>query len=459
MIVALRNQSGGACKKALAPHLAGNCGPQGRRIALTEADPQGSALDSSEQYIDKRQQRLGLTGTARDALRREAPEHALLAHDIIIDGSPRVASLPRFAPLTADPAPLPAQPSPFHGWPTAGMSRLVTEPRVFRATLFARFVFGWRPAHSLIARGAARSLADHDPPTLASDIAEHVIFAEAASSRPLEQRQMATRRPCNTRDRDARRRDRNFYAKTVRQRSGGSRRVLAIQRPAPPAPATEAGGSARRSFQQHHPGAPRPHHDCGLPAQPDPRSMARVSNSRANSPRPMEAPMRAEPNAACAPGRDAGPMLTRVELTWLEGRIEHWIRFGHETGETILDRRRRGRRFPPNSVFAFVRWASNDFGTVISRIDIVQAVDHGAPYQTLPFVRPGGDILLRISGWPKVERVLQTIDAVEAIGVDPAEAALDHWRCLHNRLIASEPPRPYSHEQHRAWLLRRRLAP
>src|SRR5208282_5779438 len=117
-------------------------------------------------------------------------------------GSPRVASLPRSAPLTADPAPLPAQPSPFDGWPTAGMSRLVTEPRVFRATLFARFVFGWRPAHSLIARGAARSLADHDPPTLAPDIAEHVIFAEAASSRPLEQRQMATRRPCNTRDRD-----------------------------------------------------------------------------------------------------------------------------------------------------------------------------------------------------------------------------------------------------------------
>ena len=133
--------------------------------------------------------------------------------------------------------------------------------------------------------------------------------------------------------------------------------------------------------------------------------------------------MRPEPNAACAPERDAGPMLTRVELIWLEGRIEQWIRFGHEAGETILDRRRRILRFAPNSVFAFVRWASNDFGTVISRIDIVRAVDHGAPYQTLPFVRPGGDILLRISGWPKVERVLQAIDAVEAIGVDPAEAA------------------------------------
>jgi hypothetical protein len=169
--------------------------------------------------------------------------------------------------------------------------------------------------------------------------------------------------------------------------------------------------------------------------------------------------MRAEPNAGCTPEHDAGPMLTWVELTWLEGRIEHWIRFGHETGETILDRRRRVLRFAPNSIFAFVRWASNDFGTVVSRVDIVRAVDHGAPYQTLPFVRPGGDILLRISGWPKVERVLQAIDAVEAIDVDPADAAPDHWCSLHNRLVADETPRPYSREQHRAWLLRRRLAP
>lgn len=169
--------------------------------------------------------------------------------------------------------------------------------------------------------------------------------------------------------------------------------------------------------------------------------------------------MRVDPNAGRAPRPDAAPMQTQVELTWLEGRIEHWIRFGHETGETILDRRRRVLSFAPGGIFAFVRWASNDFGTIVSRVDIVRAVEYGAAYQTLPFVRPGGDILLRTSGWPKVERVLQAIDAVEALGIDPTDAAPDHWRHLHNRLIAGEPPRPYSREQHRAWLLRRKLAP
>ena len=50
-------------------------------------------------------------------------------------------------------------------------------------------------------------------------------------------------------------------------------------------------------------------------------------------------------------------------------------------------------------MFAFVRWASNDFGTIVSRMDIVRAVEPGVPYQTLPFVRPGGEILRAIVAW------------------------------------------------------------
>lgn len=147
--------------------------------------------------------------------------------------------------------------------------------------------------------------------------------------------------------------------------------------------------------------------------------------------------------------------LTHVELTWVEKHIEHWVRFGHVAEEKILDRRRRVVSFAPNAVFAFVRWASNDFGTVVSRIDIVRAVAPGERCATVPYVRPGGDVLLRVSGWPKVERVLQAIDAVEATGVDPGDAAPDHWRHVHNRLTASEVPRSYSRARHQAWLRRR----
>ncbi len=151
--------------------------------------------------------------------------------------------------------------------------------------------------------------------------------------------------------------------------------------------------------------------------------------------------------------------LTHVQLTWIEKKIEHWIRFGRYTQEKILDRRRSVVSFPPGRVFAFVRWTSNDFGTVMSRIDILRTVASWEAYATVPFVDPGGEILLRLSGWPKVERVLQAVDAVEAIGIDAADAAPDHWRHVHNRLTAGETPRPYSRSRHAAWLMRRRIAP
>lgn len=114
---------------------------------------------------------------------------------------------------------------------------------------------------------------------------------------------------------------------------------------------------------------------------------------------------------------------TTVDLLWIDGQIERWLRFGRDAGERIVDRRRRLVSFQPDAVFAFVRWASNDFGTALSRIDILRAVGSGEPYATVPFVEPGGDILLRIHGWSKVQRVFAAIDAVEALDIDPADVA------------------------------------
>jgi hypothetical protein len=151
--------------------------------------------------------------------------------------------------------------------------------------------------------------------------------------------------------------------------------------------------------------------------------------------------------------------LTEVELVWLEKRIENRIRFGRIAGQKIIDRSRRVVSFAPGSIFAFVRWASNDYGTVLSRIDILRAVAPGERYSTVPYVRPGGEILLRLSGWPKVEKALQAIEVVEALGIDPADAAPEHWRHVHNRLSVNERPHRYSRSQHQAWLKRRRITP
>ncbi len=149
--------------------------------------------------------------------------------------------------------------------------------------------------------------------------------------------------------------------------------------------------------------------------------------------------------------------LTDVELVWDEGRTERWIRFGYPAQDRIIHLKRRVVSFSPGGVFAFVRWQGNDFGTVRSRIDILRAVHPGDACTHIAFVHPGGDILLRISGWPRVQRVLDEVTTIEQAGFNPTDICPDHWCHLHNRLSAGERPRPYTHERHAVWLKRRAL--
>lgn len=151
--------------------------------------------------------------------------------------------------------------------------------------------------------------------------------------------------------------------------------------------------------------------------------------------------------------------LTSVELVWLKKRIENYIRFGKVAANRNIDRSRRVVSFAPGSIFAFVRWTANDFGTVASRIDILRSVAAGQRCSTVAYVRPGAEILLTAIGWPNVEKVLKIIDAMEAIGIGPVDVSPDYWRHAHSRLAARETPRPYTRQRHDAWLLRRKIEP
>src|SRR3546814_21076221 len=75
---------------------------------------------------------------------------------------------------------IPAQPSPFDGWASSEMLRLLDEARIFRPELRARMLLNRCAARTVIARETAEALADQAPPMLASRGGQPVEFADAA---------------------------------------------------------------------------------------------------------------------------------------------------------------------------------------------------------------------------------------------------------------------------------------
>lgn len=198
MIVAFLNQKGGVGKTTLALHLAGAWSARGQRVLVVDADPQASALDWADQRLREGLPRLfGVLGLARETLHKELPDLARETDHLIIDGPPRVAGIARSALLAADLVLIPAQPSPFDGWASSEMLRLLDEARIFRPELRARMLLNRCAARTVIARETAEALADQDPPMLASRVGQRVAFADAARTGRLASEsdtgQMATR--------------------------------------------------------------------------------------------------------------------------------------------------------------------------------------------------------------------------------------------------------------------------
>ncbi|MDA4848887.1 DUF2840 domain-containing protein [Hoeflea poritis] len=149
--------------------------------------------------------------------------------------------------------------------------------------------------------------------------------------------------------------------------------------------------------------------------------------------------------------------FTSVEIAFYPEYINCWLRFGKPDAKHNLDRRRSLVLFGPAQVFGYVRWRANEYGMQNWSIAIARA---RAPLQVLTRlegIHPGADILLLTTGKARVKRVLAQLDKLEAAGFEPAEISPAYHRHIHNRILTSRSVKPYSDEQHDAFLAARAL--
>lgn len=87
--------------------------------------------------------------------------------------------------------------------------------------------------------------------------------------------------------------------------------------------------------------------------------------------------------------------MSEFSLSWWvpKDRIENWIRFRCLAEEHVVDRQRSCRLVRTGSIFAFVRWISNDYGAVVSR----HPAGRRAGERYYPYMRPAGESPLRLA--------------------------------------------------------------
>lgn len=163
--------------------------------------------------------------------------------------------------------------------------------------------------------------------------------------------------------------------------------------------------------------------------------------------------------ALAAPfGEPASAPLTRVALAYIDQRFELYLRFGEPARVIRLDHWRRCAVFLPGAMLCRIRWQANAYGTIRWQLMVMQACTSLDGAQCIPGVQPGARLLLHAEGDKTVRAVLARIDAIEALGIAPADASPAYWRTLGNRLAARQPLPDYSAERHAAWLAGRALS-
>ena len=103
---------------------------------------------------------------------------------------------------------------------------------------------------------------------------------------------------------------------------------------------------------------------------------------------------------------------TLVQLHFVRGVINHRLRFGRTENVTKLDKYRSVAVMPIGSIFGYIRWRANEYGTIDWRVYVLKAQQSGY-ISEVAGVSPAVKILLSAQGKPAAQRCLKALDKLE----------------------------------------------
>lgn len=134
--------------------------------------------------------------------------------------------------------------------------------------------------------------------------------------------------------------------------------------------------------------------------------------------------------------------LTLICQHFVPDICNHRLRFGVPQLVTKLDNYRSVAAFGPDTIFGYIRWQRNQYGTTLWRLVIAKTLQDGR-IQKYAGILPGAHILVNVSGVNAVKQALTRFDYWETqAGGDLSTIPETRWQHFQNGIIIRSAPRP-----------------
>lgn len=181
-VVAFANQKGGTGKTTLLMNVAADLERRQRRVAIVDADPQGTAIRWAAAGGCHDPKLVTQGGDSASALRKTIKSAAAKADVVLVDCPPSVESEQTHVALSLSRlVVVPIVPSPPDLWSTRGIVHLVASLRRGAHPLQGILVANRVPPRSALGRDVLELLADFELPLAQTTISARAAFGHAAA--------------------------------------------------------------------------------------------------------------------------------------------------------------------------------------------------------------------------------------------------------------------------------------